>query len=422
MDEEPQIYKPIPQRPIRMQFTPASADPSPRRTPPMPSHEAHDTPHDAMTDDEQTSSVPSRSRSVLNLTASTLFGIYAPTGYETNRDEPPTPWGTGALTPSRSESIDAMRRDLAAMFRSPAGTTPQTSRADPRRTRTKWQGTRPRINRQPTSIHVVRESVVPLVTRTLALFAFGVAYGVIVSNLHESRHIAPVKVGIKRGWWYLAFWGIAGIALGSLLPWVDWIWARKKETQMNLNNTQRRRGSTRGRTGRRDSESARPSQQANLGAVGADWSLVVRSIGAFVGIAYAIRKTPWQSTLQLSLTLALVNPVLWYLLDRSKPGFVISTIVGLTGTAILLGVNPDIVPSPAPSLQSSLSQAVNRTAYASPTNDSALGAEGILAGLTSHESVGVATWIASVLFCSSICFGNIGRRLAPRTEPKREIA
>ena len=132
------------------------------------------------------------------------------------------------------------------------------------------------------------------------------------------------------------------------------------------------------------------------------------------------RKTPWQSTLQLSLTLALVNPVLWYLLDRSKPGFVISTIVGLTGTAILLGVNPNIVPSPAPhttnsSSFSSLSQISNHTAYAarkSAANDSALGTDAILMGLASAESIGVATWIASVLFCSSICFGNIGRKLA----------
>ena len=133
------------------------------------------------------------------------------------------------------------------------------------------------------------------------------------------------------------------------------------------------------------------------------------------------RKTPWQSTLQVSLTLALVNPVLWYLLDRSKPGFILSTIVGLIGTAILLGINPDVVPSPAPhvtypSLSSSISRAFSRTAYShatgSITNNSALGPDGPFAGLTSNESIGVATWIASVLFCSSICFGNIGRKLA----------
>ena len=32
--------------------------------------------------------------------------------------------------------------------------------------------------------------------------------------------------------------------------------------------------------------------------------------------------------------------------------------------------------------------------------------------LVSVESFGVGTWIASVLFCSCVCFGNLGRRLA----------
>ena len=30
----------------------------------------------------------------------------------------------------------------------------------------------------------------------------------------------------------------------------------------------------------------------------------------------------------------------------------------------------------------------------------------------SFEQIGVVTWIASVLFCSCVCLGNIGRRLA----------
>jgi len=35
----------------------------------------------------------------------------------------------------------------------------------------------------------------------------------------------------------------------------------------------------------------------------------------------------------------------------------------------------------------------------------------MLGGVVSYESVGVATWIASVLFCSCVCFGNIGRMM-----------
>ena len=111
------------------------------------------------------------------------------------------------------------------------------------------------------------------------------------------------------------------------------------------------------------------------------------------------RRLPWQSTSQVSLTLALVNPVLWYLVDRSKPGFILSTLVGLAGTAIAFSVNPEIVPSPA--APSPKAGALNMS------HDSR-----VYNGLFSSESIGVGIWIASVLFCSCVCFGNIGRRLA----------
>jgi Insulin-induced protein (INSIG) len=99
------------------------------------------------------------------------------------------------------------------------------------------------------------------------------------------------------------------------------------------------------------------------------------------------------------LTLALVNPVLWYLIDRSKPGFIFSAIVGIVGTFALLEINPDIVPSPA--IQAP------RVNFASVSSDE-VGMDSFI----SHEKIGVWTWIASVLFCSCVCFGNIGRRLS----------
>lgn len=111
------------------------------------------------------------------------------------------------------------------------------------------------------------------------------------------------------------------------------------------------------------------------------------------------RRLPWQSTTQVSLTLALVNPVLWYLVDRSKPGFLLSMLVGLAGTAIAFGVNPEIVPSPA--APSPKAGAMNISHDVGDYN-----------GIFSNESIGVGIWIASVLFCSCVCFGNIGRRLA----------
>lgn len=38
----------------------------------------------------------------------------------------------------------------------------------------------------------------------------------------------------------------------------------------------------------------------------------------------------------------------------------------------------------------------------------------LLLGYISYETVGVGAWMWSVLFCSCVCFGNIGRKLAFR--------
>lgn len=92
----------------------------------------------------------------------------------------------------------------------------------------------------------------------------------------------------------------------------------------------------------------------------------------------------------------MINPALWYLVDRSKGGFIISTVLALIGTPALLAVNPDLVPLPTEAVNSNMVTAIDRMhAY----------------GLFSSETVGVLTWIASVIFCSCICFRNIGRRL-----------
>ncbi len=109
--------------------------------------------------------------------------------------------------------------------------------------------------------------------------------------------------------------------------------------------------------------------------------------------------------MQVSLSLALANPFLWYLIDRSKPGFLLSAAVGLAGSAVLMGVNPDMMPVPA-GLASSSAGSLFANVDGAQHDPSALG------GLASHETVETSIWMLSVLFCSCLCFGNIGRRLA----------
>ncbi|PGG96569.1 hypothetical protein GX51_07765 [Blastomyces parvus] len=361
-----------------------------------------------------------RTRSILNLTSSTLLGIYSPTTLDSPRDELSS-WdavASGAQTPTSISNnarfpLSATTTAVAAARKPTNGSTLISSPSS---------SIRPRHMRTPRPLHrrrTLRTFYLPLLLRSALLFIFGVAYGTIITHLHDNPRVTPIKIEnidvIRRGSWvHMVFWGGAGVALGGLLPWFDVVWeefvggdgdGKEEGTEVGEkmeggtgNVEVSNRGLTGSGSGSGDGKANVKMNEGQLNSsqsIAADWNQVVRSIGAFVGIAFAIRKLPWQSTLQVSLTLALVNPFLWYLIDRSKPGFMLSTAVGLLGMVTLLGVNPDVVPAP--------------TANVGGAADIA-SSGGIL--LPSQESIAVGTWIASVLFCSCVCFGNIGRRLA----------
>jgi hypothetical protein len=118
------------------------------------------------------------------------------------------------------------------------------------------------------------------------------------------------------------------------------------------------------------------------------------------------RRLPWQSTLQLTLTLALVNPALWYILDRSKPGLSCSLIVTSILTSFIFLSDPDVLPSPS-------LPAMNNATQTPASNSAPESFKGeLFAGIVSYDNLAVVTWVGSVLFCSCVCFGSIGRRLA----------
>ena len=305
MDEDSAIVRPRPRRPFQTRIIPVSSSP----TSSIPALSSTDTESPVDTPDTSNGDDPdrpyySRSMSTRNLTASTLFGIYEPTTSDPNRDEPTTPWGTGAQTPwgtgaqtpARSQAVDAMRRDLASVFR-PYGEGAVESQQFEDKAIKSGQAHRPQTIRRRSSVQALRSIVLPTTTRLFALFAFGVAYGLVVSKLHENRNVTPVQVeGIKRGFGYLTFWGMAGVGLGSLLPWVDWMWARNREA-FAAGETEKRRSRAQDSTANKEStEQERRRSQASPawpesripGTLDTDWSLVVRSVGAFIGIAFAI--------------------------------------------------------------------------------------------------------------------------------------
>ena len=240
----PQIIRPKPRRPYETQ-TP--------QQPPSPLLSA-----------QSPDETPSRTHSILNLTSSTLLGIYSPTGYQNDRDELSTPWGTGAETPNIS-------------FTGPLS--PISSSSSPK------QIYRRKSVAPPPPAPSTTSTILSLALRSVLLFGMGMLYGLLVWHLHDDRQLAPFQVeGIlkpRNDWKYLVFWGVSGVALGSLLPWVDGLWEENCE-----NGSRERREGSQG-------PEAETEELDSSGLFGADWTPVIRSVGAFVGIAFAIvRSSP----------------------------------------------------------------------------------------------------------------------------------
>ncbi|KAF2134322.1 hypothetical protein P153DRAFT_331407 [Dothidotthia symphoricarpi CBS 119687] len=379
--DPPPIYRPIPRRPhVDTSDSPTHAFSHAQSTPPSLSESSRSSDFLAQLnarllrtynsrEDAEDNTPPSRNKSFAELRSSTLSGIYDDVGTSSGE----TPWGEGAETPAR---MGFAQEGLG----SPDGglTMKSLARTGGRVESNGKKGVKER-KRQGVWKYAVIGS------KLAALWVFGLVYGLIISHLHDSRQLAAVHVELDReGWVYLASWGMFGVALGSLLPYVDLLWdGRGADLDADAQEKESEKGSE-----------ISVSEQIND---------VVRSVCAFLGIAFAIRRLPWQSTLQLTLTLALVNPALWYMLDRSKPGLSFSLVVTSVLTSFIFLSNPDVLPSPS-------FPAANSTSSLPPSSSSSSSVVPSTR-LVSYENLAVVTWVGSVLFCSCVCFGSIGRRL-----------
>jgi hypothetical protein len=85
----------------------------------------------------------------------------------------------------------------------------------------------------------------------------------------------------------LMFWGIAGVVLGALLPWFDRVWedrfGEEEEDESAVMGA---------------SDVVSGADEANSGT---DWAVVMRAIGAFVGIVFAIVSCSFNAGLNVSL-------------------------------------------------------------------------------------------------------------------------
>lgn len=450
----PRIIRPIPRRPFNLNFsspTPPEEDDNTSSRPQISAsdlrflapHQQHTTPGNGSRD----GSTPlSHTTSYLNLTSPTLFGIYSPSTLSSfNKDEDDQDQDQDrdqyVPDPDRSNtSSGSSRNAFATGIDTPIDTISSQPGLDEETYSLIRERRRPSHSRHgPSTLDQAaaaaapspkrrREVALQLVLRAALLFALGVGYGVLVTRLPQNSHHRLAAYESHYEWRYLVFWGAAGVALGSLLPWFDRFW---EETVSGRSKAGHRpppngKGRASGATNTEGGTVEAPviEKPSAAAAPQADWALVVRGIGAFVGIVFAIRKLPWASTMQVSLTLALANPFLWYLIDRSKPGFLLSAAVGLAGSAVLMGLNPDVMPAPAAAALGGVGSAAagagrggNATATgAAGGYASAQGGGAAFGGLASQETIETSIWMLSVLFCSCVCFGNIGRRLALNSE------
>ena len=238
---------------------------------------------------------PSRTRSLLNLTSSALCGIYSPTT-TTHSDRLET--SSGLASPRSTKWI----------------ATDHKSFTDPPQYR-RLSASHHHHHRHPQqqqqhqeSFHCGRLAVLrSWVLRSIVLFAVGVAYGFFMLHLHDHPNLAPAEVTGLRSlnrWSDSLFWGGAGVVSGSLLPWIDTIWERRFGHGGALHDQNRPRKGTSSAVKSPDDhgdDDDDDDDDSNSGTTDhrsltpitvppptSDWSLVVRSVGALVGIAFAI--------------------------------------------------------------------------------------------------------------------------------------
>lgn len=246
--QDPPLLRPIPRRPFGLNLTsptPPSEDSDPS-TPALVPADRLATPQ-LLNPHVSASGTVSRSQSARNLTSSALFGIFSP--LSPNRDpfrdeQDDAPW-TGAHSPVRRPDLDDETYELL---------------------RERSRALRDRLDAGKTDPSAARVAF-SLVSRTSLLFLLGMSYGALVARLRGARSLPFAEEEAEEHalrWGYLAGWGVSGVALGALLPWFDGVWEAAFKG---------------------DGKSVRQKKE---GPTGTDWSHVVRSIGAFVGIVFAL--------------------------------------------------------------------------------------------------------------------------------------
>ena len=270
-DDNPHIIRPIPRRPLKFNIEsptpPSDADdesdgyvPNPNRH--LSSAQIFGTLQPAFPDD---STAISRQPSAMNLTSSTLAGIFSPAASANDKlfgSEPTladTPWGVGAQTPIKRPTLDDATYEL------------MKARSHLHRRRSSYgdrdyDGIPPKTQQQTASSP-------SLVLRGLLLAALGLGYGALVTQFHNKQQMVSLPENLSGqgyNWMHVAFWGLGGALIGGVLPWLDGIFADDFGDDAV------------------EEEEGPEATSPDGSNAAADWSPEMRAVGAFVGIVFAI--------------------------------------------------------------------------------------------------------------------------------------
>lgn len=223
--------------------------------------------------------------------------------------------------------------------------------------------------------HVPHSSFLSIALKYSILFIFGIGYGQFVKNLHDNQQVKSHIFDLTKTPILFAFiWGLHGIFLSTLLPYFDSIFPSGSLARKNADERQKQTQIDNDQDDDNDNEDKESNEKG-----GNDWVSIVRASTAFIGLAYGVRKLSWDSSTQVAFLWSCVNPFLWYILDGSRNGFVVSSLTAIVEAAGFAIFAPSHLPP------------FHTTSYS--------------------VYCSVVVWIASVFFCCSLCFGNLGRRL-----------
>lgn len=239
------------------------------------------------------STLPRQNKSFTSLArASTLQGVYD--DVTESQSVVSTPWGNGAETPAHGVMGLNMPHLPRGSSRGSAAAQKQNTQATGMAMRRRRSSHAPHARKTRIARYAVQAA------KIAALAVFGVCYGLLVRYLHGTRQLAAVfrvrrgeARGARWGGVDVLVWGLAGVVLGCALPAVDGVWRERSERGVGQKKGCKDKDRSGEVEGEKEEEGKNGDAEIEIEIpISEQINDVVRSVAAFVGIAFAIVSPP----------------------------------------------------------------------------------------------------------------------------------